>query len=175
METSQMHHGIYIMGCIWQPCWILQEKVGISFSFWIMRVVNSQLALYCHVICKAHDTHSANSRRFWRHEFAAISRWICSNAISMVPCTHSAFFRREKSHDKKGSRVKKSHDKKSRYVCHGTNPLDTPQMTITNVNYEGSYWPGVICNIVVKGDLGRWTSQWIENRCLEYCYTKLHR
>ena len=31
--TPQMHHGIYIMGCIWQPFWILQEKVGISFYF----------------------------------------------------------------------------------------------------------------------------------------------
>ena len=28
-----MHHGIYIMGCIWQLFWILQEKVGISFYF----------------------------------------------------------------------------------------------------------------------------------------------
>ena len=28
-------------------------------------------------------------------------------------------------------------------------------MTITNFNYEGSYLPGVICNIVVKADLGR--------------------
>ena len=26
-STPQMHHGIYIMGCIWQPFWILQEKV----------------------------------------------------------------------------------------------------------------------------------------------------
>ena len=42
---SAMHHGIYIMGCIWQPFWILQEKVGISFYFWIIRVVISQLAL----------------------------------------------------------------------------------------------------------------------------------
>ena len=33
----QMHHGIYIMGCIWQPFWILQEKVGISFYFCIIR------------------------------------------------------------------------------------------------------------------------------------------
>ena len=40
-----MHHGIYIMGCIWQPFWIVQEKVGISFYFWIIRVVISQLAL----------------------------------------------------------------------------------------------------------------------------------
>ena len=30
---SAMHHGIYIMECIWQPFWILQEKVGISFYF----------------------------------------------------------------------------------------------------------------------------------------------
>ena len=40
-------------------------------------------------------------------------------------------------------------------------PLDTPDtpkhphMTITNVNYENSYLPGLICNIVVKADLGR--------------------
>ena len=27
-------------------------------------------------------------------------------------------------------------------------------MTITNFNYEGSYLPGLICNIVVKADLG---------------------
>ena len=31
--TPQMHHGIYIMGCIWQPYCILQEKVGISYVF----------------------------------------------------------------------------------------------------------------------------------------------
>ena len=31
--TIAMHHWIYIMGCIWQPFWILQEKVGISFYF----------------------------------------------------------------------------------------------------------------------------------------------
>ena len=30
--SPQMHHGIYIMGYIWQPFWILQ-KVGISFYF----------------------------------------------------------------------------------------------------------------------------------------------
>ena len=34
-------------------------------------------------------------------------------------------------------------------------PPDTPHMTITNFNYEGSHLPGVICNIVVKADLGR--------------------
>ena len=67
-----------------------------------------------------------------------------------------------------------------------------------NFNYEGSYLPGVKCNIGFKADLGRWTlreksrdalntstpnwqtnllwlmdPQWIKNRCLEYCYTKL--
>ena len=83
---SHMHHGIYIMGCIWQPFWILQEKVGISCYFWIIRLVNSQLALYSHVRCK-------------------------------LP--------------------------------------QHPHMTITNFNYEGSYLPGLICNIVVKVDLGR--------------------
>ena len=35
------------------------------------------------------------------------------------------------------------------------NPLNTPQMAIRNFNYEGSYLPGLICNIVVKADLGR--------------------
>ena len=52
-STPQMHHGIYIMGCIWQPFWILQEKVGISFYFWIIMVVNNQLALYSHVRCNS--------------------------------------------------------------------------------------------------------------------------
>ena len=33
IHHPQMHHGIYIMECIWQPFWILQEKVGISFYF----------------------------------------------------------------------------------------------------------------------------------------------
>ena len=50
-SIPQMHHGIYIMGCILQPFCILQEKVGISCYFWIMRLVNSQLALYNHVRC----------------------------------------------------------------------------------------------------------------------------
>ena len=47
----QIHHGIYIMGCIWQPFCILQEKVEISFYFWIIRVVHSQLALYSGFRC----------------------------------------------------------------------------------------------------------------------------
>ena len=58
-STPQMHYGIYIMGCIWQPFWILQEKVGISFYFWIIWVVNSQLAWYSHVRCNPH-LHSQN-------------------------------------------------------------------------------------------------------------------
>ena len=52
----KMHHGIYIMGCIWQPFWILQEKVQISSYFWIIRLVNSQLALYSHVRCNPLNT-----------------------------------------------------------------------------------------------------------------------
>ena len=69
---------------------ILQEKVGISCYFGIIRVVNSQLALYSHVRCNTPP-----------------------------------------------------------------HPQNTHQMTITNFNYEGSYLPGVICNIVVKADLSR--------------------
>ena len=33
------------------PFWILQEKVGISSYFWIIKIVNSQLALYSDVRC----------------------------------------------------------------------------------------------------------------------------
>ena len=32
-DPLKMIHGIYIMGYIWQPFWILQEKLGISFYF----------------------------------------------------------------------------------------------------------------------------------------------
>ena len=42
---SARHHGMYIMGCICQPLWILEDKVGICFYFLIIRVVISQLAL----------------------------------------------------------------------------------------------------------------------------------
>ena len=55
-STPQMHHGIYIMGCIWQPFCILQEKVGISCYFKIIGVVNNQLAWYSHVRCNPLDT-----------------------------------------------------------------------------------------------------------------------
>ena len=97
-STPQMHHGIYIMGCIWQPFWILQEKVGISFYFWIIRLVNTQLALYSHVTCNPLDTPNT----------------------SETPPKH-------------------------------------PNMTITNLNYEGSYLSGIICNIVVIAHFGRST------------------
>ena len=94
----QMHHGIYIMGCIWQPFCILQEKRWeFSCYFWIMRVVNSQLAWYSQVRCNPLNT-----------------PYHCQN---------------------------------------------TPHMTITNFNYEGSYLPSVICNIVVTADLGRSASR----------------
>ena len=38
-STPQMHHGMYMMGCIWQPFCILQEKAGISCCFCIIRVI----------------------------------------------------------------------------------------------------------------------------------------
>ena len=41
---------------------------------------------------KCHDTHNMNLWCFSCCKFAAILRWIYSNAISMVPCTHGAFF-----------------------------------------------------------------------------------
>ena len=51
LKHSQMHHGIYIMQCIWQPFWILQERIGISFNFWIIRLVNNQSEFYSQVRC----------------------------------------------------------------------------------------------------------------------------
>ena len=61
-SIPQMHHGIYIMGYIWQPFWILQDKVGISSYFSIIRVVNSQLALYSHVRCNLLNTRTTPSK-----------------------------------------------------------------------------------------------------------------
>ena len=53
-----------------------------------------------------------------------ISRWICSNVISMVPFTHAAFFVVKNRAIKRGLEQKKLHYKKtvanSPYVCHGT-------------------------------------------------------
>ena len=45
-------------------------------------------------------------------------------------------------------------------VTPSTHPQNTPHMTITNFNYEGSYLPDVICHIVVKADLGRSPGRW---------------
>ena len=95
-DLPQVHHGIYIMGCIWQPFWILQERMGISSYLWIISIVNRQLALFSHVRCSPLDTPNT----------------------SKTPPKH-------------------------------------PQMTITNFNYEVSYLTGLICNIVVRADLGR--------------------
>ena len=95
----QMHHGIYIMGCFWWPFWILQEKVGISLYFWIIRLANSTVS-------------------------------ICTVMSDVTPPLKLSWL-----------------------------PQNLPQMTITNLNYEGSYLPGVICNIFVKGNIGRWTPQ----------------
>ena len=40
--------------------------------------------------------------------------------------------------------------------CNPSTPPEAPQNAPhDNFNYEGSYLPGVICNIVVEGDLGR--------------------
>ena len=101
-STPHIPHGIYIMGCIWQSFCILQEKVGISFYFWIIRVVNNQIAWYSHVRCNPFNT--------------------------PTPLKHPQ---------------------------NTLTPQNNPHMTITNFNYENSYLPGVICNIVVKADLGR--------------------
>ena len=74
------HHGIYIRGCIWQPFWILQEKVEISFYFWIIRLVNSKLALFSHVRCNTAPTPPHDNYKFhiWQWQIStmrAIMRW----------------------------------------------------------------------------------------------------
>ena len=75
--TPQMHHGIYLMVCIWQPFWILQEKVGSSLYFWIIRVVNSQLALYSHVRCNPpwHPKHPWNTPKTPPHDNYKFQLW----------------------------------------------------------------------------------------------------
>ena len=150
-STPQMHHGIYIMECIWQAFWILQEKVGISFHFWIMRLLNTQLALYSHVRCNPfwqpldtpHMTITNFNYEGWYELEISFYFWI----IRLVN-TQLALY--------------------THVRC---NPLNTPltpkntptwqlqitPMTITNFNSEGSYLPCVICNIDVKADLGRST------------------
>ena len=73
----QMHHGIYIMGCIWQSFWILQEKLGISFFFWIIRFVNIQLELYSHVRCNPHwhSQHPQNTPKTPPHDSYKFQQW----------------------------------------------------------------------------------------------------
>ena len=66
-STPQMHHGIHIMGCIWQTFCLLQEKVGISCYVSIIRVVNSQLVLYSHVRCNP-PPHPQNTPK-WELQF----------------------------------------------------------------------------------------------------------
>ena len=74
----QMHHGIYIMGCIWQSFWILQEKVGISFYFWIIRLVNSQLALCSHVRCNSPSTPATPLKPpTWQLQISSMRAHIC--------------------------------------------------------------------------------------------------
>ena len=38
-----------------------------------------------------------------------------------------------------------------------------PQMTITNFNYEGSYVPGLTCNMVIRAVIGRSTPQKLQS------------
>ena len=81
-STPKIDHGIYIMGCIWQPFWILQEKVGISLYFWIIRLVNSQSALYSHVRCNPLDTpktppHDNYKFQLWQLQISTMRAHIC--------------------------------------------------------------------------------------------------
>ena len=76
-STPKMHHGIYIMGCIWQPFCILQEKVGISCYFKIIKVVNNQLAWYSHVRCNPpwHPQHPQNTTKNPPHHNYKFQLW----------------------------------------------------------------------------------------------------
>ena len=80
-SIPQMHHGIYIMGCIWQPFCILQEKVRISCYFWKIRVVNSQLAWYSHVRCNPLDTpntpETPQNTPTWQLQISTMRTHIC--------------------------------------------------------------------------------------------------
>ena len=99
------------MGCMWQPFWILQEKMEISFYFWIIRVVNSHLALYS-----------------------------LSDVTLLTPPWHP--------------------------------PNDSKRLELWQVIFALNTSTR---NLVDEHTLADGTPQWIEHRCLEYCYTKLGR
>ena len=74
----QMHQGIYIMGGIWQPFCILQEKVGISCYVSIIRVVNSKLAWYSHVRCNPLNTpNTPKTPTTWQLQISTMRTHIC--------------------------------------------------------------------------------------------------
>ena len=149
-----MHHGIYIMECIWLSFWILQKKVGISFYFWIFRLVNSQLALYSHVRCNPLDTPNTPETPP-KHPHMTITNFNYEDSYEVGISFYFWIIRL----------VNTQHCTVMSDVTHLTSPgtpnhpQNTPHMTITNFNYEGLYLPGVLCHIVVKTDFGKSTPQ----------------
>ena len=171
--TPQMHHGICIMGCNCQPFWILQEKVRISCYLWIIRVVNSQLALYSHARCNppwhsnTPETPSYDNYKFqlWGLIFARCNIVVKADlgrspGRSNPPRDLPSWSKWQFQMLTITAHISRSPGR-SCTVMPDVIPLDTPtplkhhHMTITNFNYEDSYLPGVICNIAVKADLGR--------------------
>ena len=60
---------------------------GSVFSSWYHGKFTMSKLWQIHVMCV-----KALSAQFWHCKFTAISHWIHSNVISMVPFTHGAFF-----------------------------------------------------------------------------------
>ena len=162
-----------------------KKRWQISFYFWIIRLVNSQLALYSHVRCNP-PWHPQNTPK-WQLQISTMRAYICQVwyvilllklilADGPPPVIEHRCL--QYWYTKLGRWTyfgrwtpwiieHRCLDSQLAFYSHVRyNSLDTlkhpqnnPQMTITNFNYEGWYLPGVICNIVVKADLGRSASR----------------
>ena len=76
-STPQMNYGIDIMGWIWHPFWILQEKVGISFYFWIISLVNSQHCPVMSDVTTLDTPETLQNTPTWQLEISTMRAHIC--------------------------------------------------------------------------------------------------
>ena len=85
--TPQMHHGIYMMGYIWQTFWILQEKVGNFFYFWIIRLVNSQCCTVMSDVTPSTPNKTLESPQMtpkWQRQISTMRVHICQESYVIL-------------------------------------------------------------------------------------------
>ena len=204
-STPQMHHGMYIMGCIWQPFCILQEKAGISCCFCIIRVINSQLAWYSHVRCNPLNTPKTLPHDNYKFQLWGLIFVICHivvkvglgrspdrctpthpqmhHEINIMECIWQPFLILQ---ERVGNSVyfwimRVVNSQLALYSHVICNPFDTPPEHTPNDNKRYHLWQVIFAmntstqNLADEHTLADGPPQWIEHRCLEYCYTKLSR